>query len=427
MSKKITIISVGLRGDIQPLAALGVALKGRGFDVQLIGASRYAETVRGTGVEYSAVQPDPESLLMTPDGQRLLQCGDNPMEFARWVRQVGGPAADELFQGISTVARPSDCVIYSPFAMPAESLAECWGATSFMASYVPVRPTRFFCPSGLGRSLGSVGNVWGLKLTEQAIWQVFRKRVNAWRTGTLHLPPWPLQGPFGQWRRRLRPTLYCYSPSVLPAPPDWPPSEHVTGYWLLDTPPDWEPPEDLAAFLEVQGPPVVYAGFGSMITDDPRRRYELVRSALRTAGVRGVLLGNPDVTPSDDLVHVVPGVPHAWLFPRMAAVVHHGGASTVGAGLTAGIPTVTCPHFFDQPFWGSLVHTLGVGPRPIPGPDVTARNLAEAIERAVNDRDMRHRAEQLGDRLRAESGIQVACDIVERSLEDKHSRVSLPG
>ncbi|MGI5336757.1 glycosyltransferase [Streptomyces sp. CA-181903] len=270
-----------------------------------------------------------------------------------------------------------------------------------------------------------MGNVWSLLLAEQVIWQMFRRRVNAWRTGTLGLPPWPFGGPFGQWRRQSRPTLYCYSPSVLPAPPDWPSSEHVTGYWLFDTPPGWEPPHELAEFLAVQGPPVVYVGFGSMLTDDPARRYELVRDALSKAGVRGVLLGDPGVTPSDELVHVVPGVPHSWLFPRMAAVVHHGGASTVGAGLTAGVPTVVCPHFLDQPFWGSLVHGLGVGPRPIPAPELTARNLAGAIVRAVNDQDMRGRAERLGQRLRAESGIETACDIVERSLDPTRSRVAL--
>ncbi|MFI0738719.1 hypothetical protein ACH4PU_11620 [Streptomyces sp. NPDC021100] len=150
MSKKITIISVGLRGDVQPLAVLGVALKGRGFDVQLIGAGRYADTVRGTGVVYSAVEPDPDALLMTSGGQRLPACGDNPVALARWMRQVGGPAADRLFRGISAVARPSDCVIYSPFAVPAQSLAECWGAVSFAASSVPLRPTRHFSPSGRG-------------------------------------------------------------------------------------------------------------------------------------------------------------------------------------------------------------------------------------------------------------------------------------
>ncbi|MER5782723.1 glycosyltransferase [Streptomyces mobaraensis] len=425
MSKKITIVSVGLRGDVQPLAVLGVALKNRGFDVQLIGAARYADTVRGTGVVYSAVEPDPDELLATSGGRRLLVCGDNPVAFARWMRQVGGPAADRLFRGISTVARPSDCVIYSPLAVPAQSLAEYWDVPSFAASFVPLRPTRHFSPSGLGRSLGPLGNVWSLRLAEQVIWQVFRRRVNAWRTGVLGLSPWPLTGPFGEWRRQSRPTLYCYSPSVLPAPPDWPSSEHVTGYWLPDTPSGWEPPRELAEFLDAQGPPVVYAGFGSMLTDDQRGRHELVRGAFRQAGVRGVLLGDPEVTPSDDLVHVVPSVPHSWLFPRMAAVVHHGGASTVGAGLTAGIPTVVCPHFFDQPFWGSLVHRLGAGPSPIPAPELTTRNLAGAIVRAVNDRDMRRRAEWLGRRLRAESGVETACDIVERSLERARSRVAL--
>jgi UDP:flavonoid glycosyltransferase YjiC (YdhE family) len=416
MPQKITIVSVGIRGDTQPLAALGVALQRKGYAVHLVGAPRYADTVSGTGVKFSALEPDFESMLATPDGQRWLTAGSNSLGFARWMRQVVSSALDQLLQGISTAAQPSDCVIYSPFALPAESLAECWGAASFMASFMPAHPTRAFPAIGFSRSLGPIGNALSLRVTEQAFWQVFRKRVNAWRTASLGLPPWPLTGPFAQRRREQRPTLYCYSPSVLPAPSDWPATAHVTGYWLFDRPCGWEPSPELAAFLDTQGPPVVYVGFGSMVTDDPRRRHKLIRDALQRAGVRGVLLGDPAVTPSDDLSHVVSSVPHAWLFPRMSAVVHHAGASTVGAGLTAGVPTVTCPHFLDQPFWGSLVHALGAGPRPLPAHDLTPRNLAAAIGQAVSDQAMRHRAEQLGRRLRNESGIEAACGIVERAL-----------
>jgi hypothetical protein len=80
--------------------------------------------------------------------------------------------------------------------------------------------------------------------------------------------------------------------------------------------------------------------------------------ALRRAGVRGVLLGDPAADPSDDQVHVVADTPHAWLLPRTAAVVHHGGAGTTGAGLRAGVPNVVCPWFADQPLWAERVHAL---------------------------------------------------------------------
>jgi UDP:flavonoid glycosyltransferase YjiC (YdhE family) len=107
-----------------------------------------------------------------------------------------------------------------------------------------------------------------------------------------------------------------------------------------------------------------------MVSGDPAATRQLVRVALRCAGVRGVLLGDPAADPSDEHVHVVADSPHTWLLPHTAAVVHHGGAGTTGAGLRAGVPNVICPWFADQPLWAERVHALGAGPRPVP-PDAS--------------------------------------------------------
>src|SRR5690606_19496179 len=123
----------------------------------------------------------------------------------------------------------------------------------------------------------------------------------------------------------------------------------------------------------------------------------------RRTGQRGVLakgwggLAAADLPPD---VAVVEDVPHDWLFPQVAAVVHHGGAGTTGAGLRAGRPTLICPFFGDQPFWGRRVAALGAGPRPIPQRRLTATRLAEAIRELVSSAEMRERAEALGARIR---------------------------
>jgi UDP:flavonoid glycosyltransferase YjiC (YdhE family) len=107
-------------------------------------------------------------------------------------------------------------------------------------------------------------------------------------------------------------------------------------------------------------------------------------------------------------VHRIDGAPHGWLFPRVAAVVHHGGAGTTAAGLRAGRPTVVCPFAADQPFWGARVHALGAGPPPIPQRRLTADTLAAAIDAAVRDPRMRRTAAALGDAVRAERGVARA-------------------
>jgi UDP:flavonoid glycosyltransferase YjiC (YdhE family) len=120
---------------------------------------------------------------------------------------------------------------------------------------------------------------------------------------------------------------------------------------------------------------------------------------------------------SDDAdLLVVDEVPHDWLFPRMAAVVHHGGAGTTHTGLRAGIPNVVVPFFTDQPFWAGRVADLGVGPAPIPRRTLTVDRLAAAIHSAVSDPALQARAAALGRRIQAEDGVTRAVQAVHHHL-----------
>jgi UDP:flavonoid glycosyltransferase YjiC (YdhE family) len=116
---------------------------------------------------------------------------------------------------------------------------------------------------------------------------------------------------------------------------------------------------------------------------------------------------------------MVGSIPHSWLFPKMAAIVHHGGAGTTGEGLRAGIPSIITPFFGDQPFWGHRVYELGVGPRPIPRRHLTVNNLSEAIQCAITDRAMQKNAANLGERIRVENGIAQAVAVIEQNRRPK--------
>jgi sterol 3beta-glucosyltransferase len=196
----------------------------------------------------------------------------------------------------------------------------------------------------------------------------------------------------------------------------------VTGFWVLDDPAGWSPPPGLQQFLQ-EGTAPVSVGFGSMSAADPAqagRLAETVLEALRLTGRRAVLLtgwsGMP-VRPSEN-VFALGEAPHGWLFPRVAAAVHHGGSGTTGASLRAGVPTVTVPFAFDQPFWGARVAAAGAGPPPIPRRRLTADRLARAIHLATNDPAMARRAADLGRRLRAEDGTGQAARILETYLQN---------
>jgi sterol 3beta-glucosyltransferase len=216
------------------------------------------------------------------------------------------------------------------------------------------------------------------------------------------------------------PVLHGHSAAIWPAPHDWPAHAEVTGAWFLDPPggdPSWSAPPGLIAFLG-KGAPPVYIGFGSMAGVDPESTTRVVMDAVARAGVRAVLArgwGGIDRTaPMAAQVHLVDEVPHAWLFPRMAAVVHHGGAGTTAAGLRAGRPTLVCPFGLDQPFWGRRVQALGVGPVPLPQRRLDAGTLAQALADLVGNPRYRERAAAVADAIAREGGVAAAVAAIER-------------
>jgi sterol 3beta-glucosyltransferase len=302
------------------------------------------------------------------------------------------------------------------------SLAEKLGLSFLQAYYIPFTPTRAF-PSFLFPKLhswlrGSL-NRSSHHLARQMMWQGFRSADRLARRKVLGLPAAPFWGPYNTDRVHHAPILYGFSPSVIPRPSDWDSNIHVTGYWFLDPAPDWTPPSALMEFLQA-GPPPVYVGFGSMSNRKPEETADLVLQALARTRQRAIILSGwsglhkADLPPS---VFMLDSIPFSWLFPRVAAIVHHGGAGTTAAGLRAGVPSIVVPFFGDQPFWGQRVAELGVGPEPIPRKKLTVERLAQAIHQALTDQTMRQRAANLGSKIQAEDGIARAVAVVQQIEE----------
>jgi UDP:flavonoid glycosyltransferase YjiC (YdhE family) len=303
----------------------------------------------------------------------------------------------------------------------AMALAEKVQCPLYCAAYQPLTPTRFHSSARLPplpvplRSLGPLGYNWLTHwLVVQMAYQLARLLILPAYQRALDLPPRPF------WlsvraHQQAPPFLYGYSRHVVPRPPDWGPRNHVTGYWFLDRPADWRPSSHLVDFL-ASGPAPVYVGFGSMRGQDAAELTEIVVEALLRARQRGMLFtGQAGLGAGKlpDEIFAVEAIPHDWLFPRMAAVVHHGGAGTTAAGLRAGLPSVIVPFAWDQPFWGRRVWELGVGPRPIPRKRLSVERLADAITAAVSDKEMRRRAQVLGERIRQEDGVANAVEAFE--------------
>lgn len=406
MPRRIVIFAAGSRGDLQPCLALGQGLAERGELVRLIASDRYQPMVTAAGLEHAAVSVDPTEILSTDEGQEWLAGGRNPVKFVANFKRILAPLAERLLAEVLVACKDADLILYPTIGFLGHHIAEQLRIPSALIHFQPSQPTTAFPHPLVPRSFGTPLNRFTFHAVDQITWQLLRPFINPWRRDSLGLPKLPLRGPMHRVRGGQVPVLCCFSPSVIPRPRDWPAYVHETGYWFVRDQP-WAPTESLGSFIE-SGDPPVYVGFGSMVPKDPAATDRIVRAALRAAGLRGVLTtGEPD----EDM-YVVGDVPHSWLFPRMAAVVHHGGAGTTAAGLRAGVPSVICPFFGDQPYWGERVAALGAGPKPLPIREMTVDRLAEALRIAVAMPPPIELAERIG----AEDGVARACDAL-RDLE----------
>ncbi len=411
----ITIATVGSRGDVQPYVALGQGLQATGHRVQIAADTEFETFIRGYGLGFAPVYADPRKALQ----EDIRQISNNPIRFLNWIKRYFKPIARQYVINIKQACQETDMILYSTLAFMSYHVAEALKIPSLAISLQPFTPTRAFS-NPIGANIPAwlpfkgEFNWLSFRLNNLASYRMFKGISDGCRRDILGLPPVP-------WRVYQSldisdmPVIYGYSPHVIPKPADWDNHKHVTGYWFLKSSEKWQPPAELVRFLN-DGPPPVYVGFGSMVDREANILTGLVVDALQQAGQRGILLGGWSELGTNDLPESILKVneaPHDWLFPRVAAVVHHGGAGTTAAALRAGVPSVIVPFFADQPFWGRRIYEIGAGPKPILRKTLTSERLAKAIQRALSEESIRQRAAELGRKIRAEDGIGKAAEIIE--------------
>ena len=419
MSRPIIILASGTRGDVQPWLALGLGLQAAGYRVVVATHANFRPLVESRGLPFALVEGSPNDLLARGDGRSALTYDGNGVRSAgatlKFLREAR-PLFERMLESAWEACQGAGALVVGLATTWGDHIAQALGVPCVWGLGQPFSRTRAF-PSVFQPFTFSLGGTynWITHLAlEQLMWQPWRAVINRWRRRTLGLPPAPFTGPYPDLHARRTPCLYYFSPLVVPRPADWPASHVVTGYWFLDQPSDWAPPADLLRFLDAGSPPV-YIGFGSMRLRRPQEVLAMITRALEATRLRAVMALDSvfagDILPPSS-VYPVSEIPHNWLFPRMAAAVHHGGVGTTTVGLRAGLPTIVAPVGVDQFFWGERVAALGVGPRPIPQRAFTAEKLAEALSQATQDQGMKARASALGQGIAAEEGVARAVEVM---------------
>ncbi|MFF7503919.1 glycosyltransferase [Streptomyces lavendulae] len=401
---RILIATAGSRGDVAPYTGLGVALSRAGHEVALAATETFEPLATEAGLEFRPLPADHRAHGSARGKRELLRAA------AAFVTDLG-----EGFAG--AVDRGTDLLLLSATTAPLGwHVAEAAGTPSMGVYLQPTTPTGDFPPTVTGtRSLGRLGNRAAGRFALHMADRVFEPAVARLRA-RLDLPPLTA----ARMRRRQAqarwPVLHGFSTALLPRPSDWAAGLAVTGPWWPYVGADRRLPAELEDFLAA-GPPPVLVGFGSMAAGEGERLGEIAVRALRRAGLRGVLQsGSAGLAADADDVLTVGDLPHALLFPRLAAVVHHAGAGTAAAALRAGVPSVTVPVTADQPFWAGRLAAVGAAPVPIPFRSLTAEGLGDALAKVVREPSYAAAAAAAARHIAVEDGEAAVVSAVGRLI-----------
>jgi sterol 3beta-glucosyltransferase len=409
---RIAVLCNDTRGGVQPYVALADGLAKAGHDVRAVAPANLSCLFDEAGIAVKALSGTTQADLgqTTSVAERgslaamRFMATELPRHITAWTRETleACDGADRLIGGVGGMVIGLSVAekLGIPFT-PAHLQPVGIRTASFPGVMLPQTPQ---WPGGWANRLSQ-------HLSDMAVWMPFKRAMGHARRDVLGLDGRAVAAE-GQ------PVLYGFSRHVLDIGSSGSVAGHepchTTGYWLHRTDPAWAPPTGLEAFLS-SGKPVVSIGFGSMASHDPDATIRLIRDAASRAGVKAVVLSGWSGMASaveDDTLFLARELPHDWLFSRVSAIVHHGGAGTTGAALTAGVPSVVVPFAMDQPFWGRRVANLGAGPQPIPRKTLTSDELATALETCLNDQAMRDCSTALGNKLKGEDGVAEAVKII---------------
>ncbi len=403
---KIALLTMGTRGDVQPFAVLGKALRQRGHEVTLATAKNFSSFADSYGLRFASVDADFQAILNSPEGKKMMS---NPFSTRKHLDRLIYPMIYDSLKTFYHVAKENDKVLFHVKAM-ADYFIDHVPGKLIRTNVVPaIEPTSefinqifstFHLPAFLNRLSYKLSDL-GLKMMSKPV-NKFRKEI----------------GIAGKYAKPALPAIYGISPLFLPRPKDYPVDSHFTGFWMDSSSIGLS--KDLLDFINDGTPPLLIT-FGSMPyeskIDLPGLLQRLTKSLnTRLIIVKGWGLNDVQQLEQNKNIKVIESAPYEELFPFVKAVVHHGGIGTIASCLKAGKPFLTCPVLYplgDQHFWGTVAYKKGVGLKPIPLKHIKENTFIEAVKELLNSKTLYGNSERLMEKMKKENGVANAIELIE--------------
>ena len=416
----ITILCGGTRGDVQPYLALAIELKRMGKEVRIAVTRSHEEFVRSYGIDFFSIDVDFESLNVDKNMIREAQQADNPLKMFfsfQKMKKYGVHMVEHYY----AACEGSEAIVYHPGMAIGYYAAEKLGIPSILATPFPLNKTKEQISVILyGKVPSNPGvNLFSYTILQSMLWMASDASLKPfWKEKFGRLPA-DYGCPFERHTDLRHPAIVSCSNFIFPRPTDWNENIHQNGYWFLEEQDEYIPPMKLVDFLN-NGEKPIYIGFGSMVIGENSEKIsKIILEGLAMTGKRAIISGFGNLQNIPDSIYKIDNIPHSWLFSKVSAVCHHGGAGTSAAGFEAGIPSMIFPFALDQFAWAQRAYDLGVGPKPMPIKKLTSEKFAESIRYALQENIISN-AKELAKNIATENGARDCAKIILASVEAKN-------
>ena len=411
---RITMLTIGSIGDVRPCINLAKELSLRGHEITIAAFPKFQALVEANGFRFHALDGDADKMIGS-----IMQPDTSGFTYLPRLMKSLRVTVPELIRSLTDSCIGADAMVCNFFGSVYYSISEKFHIPCVQINFFPMDPTGDIPISSIrNQHLGRIINMSSYRIGYIMISLLESRYLSGWRKNE-HLSVRGIHSlPDYSVGENQVPVIYAISPSLLPRPSEWNPRIYMSGFLFDDHSTEWMPAKDITAFL-AEGRPPVYIGFGSMNSGDMNKLITITLRAVRSAGIRAVI----DLSSTGRKLHssrqvffMDKYVSHEALFPRVSAVIHHGGAGTTSTGLRFGKPTLIIPFAGDQPFWGNLVWQRGCGPKPVPRSRLTVQRLTKGILDLISQSKYTVNAKQMAVELSRENGIKTASDIIEKEI-----------
>lgn len=405
----ITAVAVGTRGDVDPLAELGEEMIRRGHQFRILTSVAFQQFIESKSVEFIPLDTDADHVM-----KYLVTDYRTSLDFTRGMFRLKKENPAFMEQTLGAI-KGSNLVLYGTCAAFARHAAESLGIPCARVFYSPMDPTRQYSLYTDDYDSEKVLKSYGMLPTGMNLMTMIA--LNKWRK-SVGLPKWRINSTYTELKGRKVLTFYPTSPQLMPPDPAWGDHIHITGYWYHpeESSADYQEPEELTEFL-AKGEKPIFVAFGKAESPELAKLQLLMLEALKQSGIRAIVQAFQ--IPEKERINTgqlyfIGAVPYPYIFDKVRAVVHHGGNTTNGMGLQAGLPTMIIALALDQYFYGRMDHRLNLGPKPlyIRKRLCTVQEIREALADLLSGR-YDAPAKVVAGKIRQENGIEQAAEAIE--------------